>query len=188
MVIGYGELRRGITIELEGEPYQVEEFSHVKMQQRAPVIRIKLRSVRTGRAMERSFQGYDIKLNLAQVQNRHAQYIYKDDQHHHFMDLESFEQYPMSAEQLGDAVRFLTEQAEVDLVVYQGSPIAVQLPTYVELEVVDTPPGYKGDTATGGTKPATLETGMTLQVPLFVNPGERVKVDTRTGEYLERAG
>jgi len=187
MVIGFGDLRRGITIELDGEPYHVEEYTHVKMQQRAPVIRLKLRSVRTGKAMDRSFQGYDIKLNLAQVQNRPAQYIYNDD-HYYFMDLESFEQYPMSQEQLGDAIQYLKEQAEVEVVFYKDAPIAIKLPTFVELKVVDTPPGVKGDTAAGGTKPATLETGIAIQLPLFINPGEVVRVDTRTGQYLERAG
>lgn len=186
MVIGFGDLRRGVTIELDGEPYRVEEFHHSKKQQRAPVIRLKLRALHSGQLVERSFQGYSIKLDVAPVFNRPAQYIYKEDALHYFMDMESFEQYPLSQEQLGDALKYLSEQSTVELVFFKESPISIELPASVTLEVTDTPPGVKGDTAGGGTKPATLETGISVHVPLFINPGEKIKVDTRTGQYLER--
>ena len=188
MAIGFGDLRRGMAIELDGDPYRVEEFEHSKMQHRAPVIGLKLRDLRSGQRIERSFQGYKIQLDVAPVQNRPSQYIYKDDSYYYFMDSETFEQYPLSREQLGDSVNYLTEQAEVELVFHRDNPIAVEMPTAVELKVVETPPAFKGNTAAGGTKPATLETGITVQVPLFISPGEKVKIDTRTGQYLERVG
>ncbi len=188
MVMGFGDLRRGVAVELDGVPYKVEEYSQQKMQQRAPTYRIKLRNLVTGQLIERSFSGYGMKLNRAPVLNRPAQYIYQDDVHYYFMDTESFEQYPLAADTLGDAVSYLTEQVEVELVFFRDTPIAVELPTTVNLEVTDTPPGFKGDTAGGGNKPATLETGITVQVPLFINAGDKIKVDTRSGEYVERVG
>lgn len=187
MVIGVGEVRKGVNIELDGEPYQVLEFSSHKMQQRAPVIRLRLRELRTGRSVDRTFSGYDVKLNMAQVEHRSAQYLYNDDAFYYFMDTRTYDQYPLTREQLGEASHYLKEQVEVEVVFFREEPITVELPTFVELEVVDTPPGVKGDTAQGGTKPATLETGLTVTVPLFVNNGGVIRVDTRTGEYLERA-
>lgn len=187
MVIGVGDVRKGVNIELDGEPYQVLEFSSHKMQQRAPVIRLRLRELRTGRSVERTFSGYDVKLNMAQVEHRSAQYLYNDDAFYYFMDTRTYDQYPLTREQLGEASRYLKEQVEVEVVFFREEPITVELPTFVDLEVVDTPPGVKGDTAQGGTKPATLETGLTVTVPLFVNNGGVIRVDTRTGEYLERA-
>ena len=188
MVIGVGELRKGITIELDGEPYQVVEYSSHKMQQRAPVVRLRLRELRTGRSVDRTFSGYDVKLNLASVEQRSAQYLYSDDDHYHFMDLQTFDQYPLTADQVGSALQFLLEQDMVQMVFYRDDPISLELPTFVELQVVDTPPSLKGNTAQGSTKPATLETGLTVNVPFFVNIGEVVRVDTRNGEYLERVG
>ena len=188
MVIGVGQLRKGVTIELDGEPYQVIEFNSHKMQQRAPVIRLRLRELRTGRSMDRTFSGYDVKLNLASVEHRTAQYLYNDDTLYYFMDTRTYDQYPMTQEQLGDARYYLKDQVELEVVFYREQPIAVELPTFVELVVTDTPPGIRGDTAQPGTKPATLETGLTVNVPLFVNAGQTIRVDTRTGEYLERAG
>ena len=188
MVIGVGELRKGVTIELDGEPYQVVEYSSHKMQQRAPVVRLRLREIRTGRSVDRTFNGYDVKLILADVEHRPAQYIYQDGDMYYFMDTNTFDQFPLSREQLGNAFSYLMEQLELEVVFFKDEPIAVDLPTSVELRVTDTPPGFKGDTAQGGTKPATLETGLTVNVPLFVNNGDAIRVDTRTGEYLERAG
>lgn len=188
MVISFGDLRKGVTIELDGEPYQVVDYSSQKMQQRAPVIRLRLRELRTGRSVERHFTGYDVKLNRAPVEQRLAQYIYSDGDLYYFMDTTTFDQYPMNSKQLGDALNYLLEQMEVAVVFYRDEPIAVELPTFVELRVKDTPPGVKGDTAQGGTKPAALETGITVSVPFFVNTGDVVRVDTRTGQYLERAG
>ena len=187
MVIGVGEVRKGVNIELDGEPYQVLEFSSHKMQQRAPVIRLRLRELRTGRSVDRTFSGYDVKLNIAQVEHRSAQYLYNDDAFYYFMDTRTYDQYPLTREQLGEASHYIKEQVEVEVVFFREEPLTVELPTFVDLEVVDTPPGVKGDTAQGGTKPATLETGLTVTVPLFVNNGGVIRVDTRTGEYLERA-
>ncbi|MCZ6891713.1 MAG: elongation factor P [Chloroflexi bacterium] len=187
MVIGVGELRKGVTIELDGEPYQVVEYSSHKMQQRAPVVRIRLRELRTGRSVDRTFSGYDVKLNLASVEQRPAQYLYNDDAFYYFMDTRTYEQYPLTKEQLGDAHLYLRDQVELELVFFREQPIAVELPTFVELEIVDTPPAHRGDTAQGGTKPATLETGLSVNIPFFVKPGEVIRIDTRTGEYLERA-
>ncbi|MBI4201112.1 MAG: elongation factor P [Chloroflexi bacterium] len=186
MVISFGDLRKGVTIEMDGEPYQVLDYSSHKMQQRAPVIRLRLRHLRTGQSVERTFNGYDVKLHLAQVENRPAQYIYPDGEQYYFMDMTSYEQYPLTKEQLGDAVKYMMEQMEVEVVFYRDQPIAVQLPTFVELRVVETPPSYRGDTSQGGTKPAKLETGITVGVPFFVSTGDKVRIDTRTGQYLER--
>ena len=186
MTIGYGDLRKGLAIELDGEPYAVVEYERNKMQQRAPVMRIRFRSLRTGRILDRTFQGYDVKLTPASVENRKAQYIYSDTDLYYFMDTESFDQFPMSRDQMEDSLSYLIEQVTVDVVFYDGQPIAIELPVTVELQVTETAPGYKGDTAQGGTKPATLETGLQVQVPLFVGQGEKIRVDTRKGEYLAR--
>ena len=187
MTIGYGELRKGMAIALDGEPYAVVDHERSKMQQRAPVLRIRFKSLRTGRVIDRTFQGYDVKLTPAAVERRRAQYIYDQDGLYYFMDSETFEQFPLSEEQAANALKYLVEETTVDLVFHEDLPIAIDLPVTVELKVVDSPPGLRGDTAQGGTKPATLETGLVLQVPLFVNEGSSIKVDTRTGEYLSRA-
>jgi elongation factor P len=187
MTIAYGDLRKGMPIELDGEPYQVVEYERSRMQQRAPVMRIRFRSLRTGRVTDRTFQGYDVKLTPASVERRSAQYIYEDGGLRYFMDTESYDQLPLSADQLGDALDYLVEQTTVDLVFYEGEAIAVDLPTTVDLTVAQTDPGVRGDTAQGGTKPATLETGLLVQVPLFVDEGDKVKIDTRSGEYMARA-
>ena len=186
MTIGYGELRKGMAIELDGEPYVVVDYERTKMQQRAPVMRIRFRDVRTGRVVDRTFQGYDVKLTPASVERRSAQYIYDEDNLRYFMDTETFEQFPLSTEQMGSSLRYLVEQMTVDLVFYRGEPVTVELPITVDLKVAETAPGYRGDTAQGGTKPATLETGLLVQVPLFVAEGETIRVDTRSGEYLSR--
>ena len=186
MVIGVGELRKGITIEFDGEPYQVVEYNSHKMQQRAPVVKLRLRELRTGRTMDKTYNGYNVQLTLARVENRAAQYIYDDGDLYYFMDTESYEQYGLARDQLGNALSFLKEQMEVELIFFRDQPISVELPTYTELAVVDTPPPLRGNTAQGSTKPATLETGIVVNVPFFVNNGDKVRVDTRTGEYLER--
>jgi len=186
MTISYGDLRKGMAIELDGEPYAVVEYERNKMQQRAPVMRIRFRHLSTGRVTDRTFQGYDVKLTPASVERRVAQYIYEEDNLRYFMDTESFDQFPMSEEQVGDSLQYLVEQTSVDMVLFDGEPIAIELPITVELKIVETDPGYKGDTAQGGTKPAKLSTGLMVQVPLFVNEGETIKVDTRSGEYLSR--
>ncbi len=187
MTIGYGDLRKGTAIELDDEPYMVVEYQRSKMQKRAPVMRIKMRELRTGRLVERTFSGFDVGFSLAQVERRNAQSIYKEDDYYYFMDTESYEQFPLTREQMGDALQYLIEQTTVDLVFYRDQPIAIELPITVELKVAETVPGVKGDTAQGGSKPATLETGLQVNVPLFVNKGDVLKIDTRSGEYLSRA-
>ncbi len=186
MTIGYGSLRRGMPIELDGEPYQVVEYERTKMQQRAPVIRIRFRSLRTGRVTDRTFSGFDVKLTPATVERRTAQYIYEDGGLYYFMDNETYDQMPMSADQLGDSLNYLVEQTTVDLILYEGKTISLDMPITVDLTVAQTDPGIRGDTAQGGTKPATMETGLVVQVPLFVDEGEKIRVDTRSGEYLSR--
>ncbi len=186
MVVSFGDLRRGMTIEMDGEPYQVVEYSSHKMQQRAPVIRLRLRELRTGRTIDRSFNGYDVKLTLAEVEHRPTQYIYQDGEMYYFMDMASYEQFPLTADRLGEALKYLKDQMELEVVFFKGQPIAVDLPTFVDLKVADTPPPAKGDTAQGSTKPARLDTGLSVNVPFFVAIGDVVRVDTRTGDYLER--
>ena len=187
MTIGYGELRKGMAIELDDEPYIVVEYERSKMQQRAPVMRIKFRDLITGRLVDRTFQGFDVKLTPASVARRSAQLLYSEDNLHYFMDTETFEQFPLSEDQIADELNYLVDQATVDVVFHRDAPVAIELPITVNMKVVESPPGVRGDTAQGATKPATLETGLLIQVPLFVNEGDMVKVDTRSGQYLSRA-
>lgn len=186
MTIGYGELKKGMSIELDGEPYSVVDYERSKMQQRAPVMRIRFRSLRSGRIVDKTFSGYDVSFTPASVDRRNAQYIYRDGDFYYFMDNDTFDQFPMSSDQISNSLDFMVEQTEVELIFYEDNPISLELPITVNLEVSDSPPGVKGDTATGATKLATLETGLELQVPLFVNQGDTIKVDTRTGTYISR--
>jgi elongation factor P len=185
MTISYSELRRGTVLDMDGEPWEVTDWKHTKMQQRAPVLTLKLRHLRTGRTQERNVPGNQ-KLTLAEVDTREAQYLYNDGDLYHFMDMQSFDQYPLTPDRMGDALHYLKEQAIVQVVFYNEAPISVLLPTYVDLTVLDAPPSTKGNTAQGSTKPATMETNLTVNVPFFVNVGEVIRVDTRTGTYLER--
>ena len=187
MTINFGDLRRGVAIEVDGQPYEVVDYERHKMQQRAPVTRLKLKNMRDGKVIERTFQSYTTEFSLAQVDTKPAQYLFSDGRFYTFMDMETYDQYPLTKEQLGGAVAYLREETVVDVVFYNGQVIDIRLPTFVELKVTDTPPGFKGDTAQGGTKPATLETGVAVQVPLFIINGETVRIDTRSGEYIERA-
>ena len=186
MTIGYGDLRKGLPIELDGEPYAVVDYERSKMQQRAPVMRVRFKSLRTGRVVDRTFNGYDVKLTPASVERRSAQYLYNDDGLYYFMDTESFDQFPLPSEQIEETLPFIVEQTTVDTVFFEGSPIAIELPVTADLKVSEAVPWVKGDTAQGGTKPVTLETGLELQVPLFVEAGDTVRVDTRSGQYLSR--
>ncbi|MBI4339519.1 MAG: elongation factor P [Chloroflexi bacterium] len=186
MVIGVGDLRKGVTIELDGEPCQVVEFSSQKMQQRAPVVRLRLKELRTGRTIDKSYSGYSVSLPLAPVETRPAQYLYNDGDLYYFMESATFEQYSLNREQMGRAMDFIKEQMEVQVMFYKDNPISLELPTFTELRVVDTPPSTRGNTAQGSTKPARLDTGLVVNVPFFVNNGDTVRVDTRSGEYLER--
>jgi elongation factor P len=183
-MITSGELRKGITIELEGKLYQVVDFQHIKMK-RTALVRLKLYDIRAGHTIERTFQSTE-KFTRARLDYRGMQYLYKDGDLYHFMDEENFEQVSLDSNQLGDAVNYLKEGMSLQISSYKGKLVGVELPTAVELKVIDTGPGFKGDTATAGNKPARLETGITIQVPLFINKGDIIKVDTRDGSYLER--
>jgi elongation factor P len=185
-MISTGEIKRGMTIELDGTLYQVVEFQHIKLGRGSAQMRMKLRNVRKGDLVERTFQAGD-RFQRARLDHRNVQYMYKDGTHYHFMDTSTYDQVALDADQLGDAVDYLTDGMTAVLNEYEGSPIGIDLPASVVLKVTDTDLGLKGDTATGATKPATVETGLRVNVPLFVERGDKIKVDTRTGEYLERA-
>ena len=185
-MIDAGELRKGMAIELEGGLYQIAEYQHVKMQQRKPVIRLKLRDVRGGGVIERNFQVGD-KVTPAFLEHRPVQYLYNDGNLHYFMDNESYEQMTLSGEQVGEATNYLKEGLNLEILTHKGKAVSIELPVAMRLRVVETEPGFKGDTATAGSKPAKLETDITVQVPLFINVDDVIKVDTRSGEYLEKA-
>jgi elongation factor P len=185
-MISGSELRKGITIELEGNLYQVIDYQHIKMK-RTALAKVKLRDIKAGHTIERTFQSDD-KLIWARLDYRSMQYLYNDGNLYYFMDEENFEQMPISASQLGDTVNYLKEGMSLEVSSYKGELVGVELPITVELQVTETGPSFKGDTATTGTKPAKLETGITIQVPLFVDKGDVIKIDTRSGTYLERVG
>ncbi|MFC2056049.1 elongation factor P [Chloroflexota bacterium] len=184
-MISGGELRKGVIIELEGKLYQVIDYHHVKMK-RTALAKVKLRDIEAGHTIEQSFQS-DAKFTRVHLEFRGMQYLYKDGDLYYFMDEENFEQMPIDADKLGDAINYLKEGMSLQVSNYKEKLVGVELPITVNLEVVDTGPGFKGDTATAGTKPATLETGITIQVPMFINQGDVLKVDTRDGSYIERA-
>jgi elongation factor P len=184
--MGSTEVRKGTIIELNGKLYQVVEYHHIKMK-RTALVRLKLRDMRGGHTIEQTFQANE-KFVRARLDHRRMQYLYNDDGLYYFMDEENFEQIPLSNSHLGDAINYLKEGMSLEIASYKGEVVAVEIPITVELEVTETDPGFKGDTATGGTKLARLETGITTQVPLFINNGDVIKVDTRTGSYLERVG
>ncbi len=183
-MISSTELRKGITIELEDKLYQVISYQHIKMK-RTALARLKLRDIRDGHTIERTFQSGE-KFVRARLDFRNMQYLYNDGDLYYFMDEENFEQMPISAGQLSGTIDYLKEGMSLQISSYKDELVGVELPIMVNLKVTDTGPGFKGDTATAGTKPATLETGLTVQVPLFVNQGDIIKVDTRSGDYLER--
>ncbi len=183
-MISGSELRKGVIIELEGKLYQVIEYQHVKMK-RTALAKVKLRDIKAGHTTERTFQSNE-KFTRARLDYRSSQYLYNDGNLYYFMDEENYEQTALSAEQLGDKVNYLKDGISVGISSYQGELIDVELPITVELKVIDTGPSFKGDTATAGNKPAKLETGITIQVPMFINNEDVIKVDTRTGSYLER--
>ena len=186
MSINFSDLSRGMVIELDAQPWQIMDYERHKMQQRAPVTRIKMKNLINGTVVERTFQRYDTEFAVADIDNRETQFLYTDGQYYYFLDQESFDQYELSKEVLGNALNYLKEQMMVEVVVYNGAPISISLPTHVELAVADTPPAFRGDTAQGGNKPATLETGLRVNVPMFITPGTIVRVDTRNGAYTER--
>ncbi|MFC1897159.1 elongation factor P [Chloroflexota bacterium] len=183
-MISGSELRKGVIIELEGKLYQVIDYQHVKMK-RTALAKVKLRDMQAGHTIERSFQSGE-KFIRARLDYRSSQYLYNEGGLYYFMDEENYEQTALNVEQLGDAVNYLKESMSVGISSYQGELVDVELPITIELKVIDTDPGFKGNTATGGNKPAKLETGITIQVPLFIDNDDIIKVDTRTGSYLER--
>lgn len=185
-MVSVNDLRTGLTIELEGDVYSVVEFLHVKPGKGSAFVRTKLKNVKTGQVFERTFRAGE-KVNRAIVETKEMQYLYSTGDDYVFMDTQTYDQLTLTSEQLGSAPGYLKENMSILIQFYQGEPIGVELPTFVELEVTHTEPGFKGDTATGGSKPATTETGLVVQVPLFINTGDVIRVDTRTGEYLSRA-
>ena len=186
-MIGSGDLKKGITIELSGILYQVVDSRHIKVGRGSAQVALKLRNIQNGHTVERTFHSGE-KFAKAHLARRPVQYLYHDGELYFFMDMENYEQLTIDEEQLGDAVKYLKEESTLEIVTHQDQPIGVELPKAAELRITDTGPGFKGDTANAGNKPATMETGITVNVPLFLNIGDIIKVDTRTGEYLERVG
>ncbi|BEQ15801.1 elongation factor P [Desulfoferula mesophila] len=180
------EFRRGLKIEIDGKPYTIVEFQHVKPGKGGAFVRTKLKNLETGQVLEQTFRS-GAKVDIPNLEENNVQYLYQDGDSYVFMDNDTYDQLFIAEEYLGDAVDYLKPNIDVKVVFFNGKPIGVELPITVELEVTDTEPGLKGDTATGATKNATLETGLVVQVPLFIEQGEVLKIDTRTGEYLERA-
>ena len=183
-MLNAAELRKGITIELEGKLYQVIGYQHIKMK-RTALARVKLRDIVDGHTIEQTFQNTE-KFVRARLDYRNMQYLYNDGDLYYFMDEENYEQISLDKNQLGDAVSYLRDGMSLQLSSYKDKLVGVEIPITVELKVTETGPSFKGDTASAGTKPATLETGITIQVPMFIGEGDTVKVDTRTGSYLER--
>jgi elongation factor P len=180
------DFRNGLKIEVDGEPFEIVEFQHVKPGKGNAFTRTKIKSLLTGRVLDPTFKSGD-RVGKPDVEDRSLQYLYKDGEHFVFMDNTTYEQSMIEADVLGGSVRWLTENCDCQVLFWNGRAIGVQLPTFVVLKIVECEPGVRGDTATGATKPATLETGGSVQVPLFVNEGERIRIDTRTNSYVERA-
>lgn len=185
-MISSNDFRTGVTVEIDGGVWQVVDFQHVKPGKGAAFVRAKLKNVRTGAVVERTFNAGE-KMPRAHVDRREMQFLYEGDGLFNFMDNETYEQITMDDGQLGDAKKFLKENMTIGVMFFQNTIIGVDLPNSVELAVVETDPGIRGDTATGGTKPAKLETGYVVKVPLFINIGDVLRIDTRSGDYIERA-
>ena len=185
-MISAGDFRNGVTFDMDGNVLQIVEFQHVKPGKGAAFVRAKVKNVITGSVIERTFNPTE-KFPTAYVERKDMQYLYNDGSLYYFMDTETYEQEPIDAGKLGDNFKFVKENMEVKVLSYKGNVFGVEPPFFVELEVTETDPGFKGDTATNATKPATLETGAEIRVPLFINTGDMIRVDTRTGEYMERA-
>ena len=185
-MISAGDFRNGLCFEMDGQVYQVVEFQHVKPGKGAAFVRTKYKNVKTGSVVERSFNPNE-KFEQAQLERRDMQFIYADGDLYYFMDQDTYEQTPIHQDKIGDGIKFLKEEMVCKVVSYKGDIFQVELPITVVLEITECEPGVKGDTANNASKYATLETGAVVKVPLFVNQGEKIKVDTRTGEYLERA-
>ena len=187
MAVDTSQFRNGLKIELDGEPFSVIYFQHVKPGKGGAFVRTKVRNLKNGKVLERRFRAGE-RVELADVEERKMQYLYQDGEQLVFMDTQNYDQIPFSAEQVGDARKFLKENLEVDVLFWRGRPLNVELPSFITAQITQCEPGIKGDTASNVTKPATLETGAIVQVPLFVKEGETIRVDTRSGEYVERVG
>jgi elongation factor P len=184
MQVSTAEFKKGLKIQFDGEPYSIVDFQHVKPGKGGAFVRTKLKHMRLGRVIDNTFRAGE-KVELVDFEEKRMQYLYRDDRYH-FMDLDTYDQISLSADEVGDARDFLKENTEVEILFINDSPVTVELPNFIELQITKTDPGIRGDTASGGSKPATLETGAVVQVPLFLNQGDVVKVDTRSGEYLGR--
>ena len=184
MQVSTAEFKKGLKIQLDGEPYSIVDFQHVKPGKGGAFVRTKLKHMKLGRVIDNTFRAGE-KVELVDFDEKRMQYLYRDDRYH-FMDLDTYDQISLAPEEVGEARDFLKENTEVEILFIDGNPVSVELPNFIELQIVKTDPGIRGDTATGGSKPATLETGAVIQVPLFLNEGDVVKVDTRSGEYLGR--
>ncbi len=184
-MISAGDFRNGVTIEVEGNIYQIIEFQHVKPGKGAAFVRTKLKNIISGGVVEKTFRPTE-KCPQARIDRKDMQYLYNDGELYNFMDAETFEQIALDEDAVGDAMKFVKENEMVKMCSHNGKVFAVEPPLFVELEITETEPGFKGDTATGATKPAVVETGATVYVPLFVNQNDVIKIDTRTGEYLSR--
>jgi elongation factor P len=182
---GTNQFRNGLKIEINNEPFVIVEFQHVKPGKGGAFVRTKLKSLLTGNVLDKTFRSGE-KVGKPELEEKEMQYLYSTDNQYHFMDTETYEQSFLTEEQLGTSKNYLQENVVVKVLFYNGQPIGVEVPIFVELRITDTDPGVRGDTASGGTKPAVLETGATVQVPLFLNIGDSIKVDTRTGAYIER--
>ncbi len=185
-MISAGDFRNGITIEFEGNVFQIIEFQHVKPGKGAAFVRTKLKNIKSGGVIEKTFRPTE-KCPQARIDRKDMQYLYSDGDLFNFMDLETYDQVALNAETIGDALKFVKENEMCKVCSHNGNVFAVEPPLFVELDIIETEPGFKGDTATGATKPATVETGAVVYVPLFIEQGEKIKIDTRTGEYLSRA-
>jgi elongation factor P len=184
MVVSTAEFKKGLRIMFDGQPYAIVDFQHVKPGKGGAFVRTKLKHMRLGKVIDNTFRSGE-KVDLVDFDDKTMQFLYKDDRYN-FMDTETYEQVSLSADEVGEARDYLKENIEVQVLYIDGSPVTVELPNFVELAIARTDPGVRGDTAQGGTKPATLETGAVINVPLFLNEGDFVKVDTRTGDYLGR--
>jgi elongation factor P len=185
-MISAGDFRNGVTFDIDGNVYQIIEFQHVKPGKGAAFVRTKIRNVISGAVTERTFNPTD-KFPPAYIERKDMQYLYSDGGLYYFMDNETYENIPINADKLSDNFRFVKENTDVKVLSYKGVVFGVEPPVFIELQVTKTDPGFKGDTATNASKPATLETGAQIRVPLFINEGDMIRVDTRSGEYLERA-
>ena len=185
-MVSAGDFRNGMTVEIDGNVYQIIEFQHVKPGKGAAFVRTKLKNIKSGGVVEKTFRPTE-KCPQARIDRKDMQYLYEDGDLYYFMDTETYDQVALNSETVGDALKFVKENEMCKICSHNGSVFSVEPPLFVELEITETEPGFKGDTATGASKPATVETGATVAVPLFVNQGDKIKIDTRTGEYLSRA-